>query len=79
MSRWGYPRWRLRRLNVHMDIHPGLTTTVYVLLVIAALLVITYWVLYTRRLKTARNVGTCEGIAMATQQKERAGRTGRIG
>ncbi|HEX9200428.1 MAG TPA: hypothetical protein VF865_12770 [Acidobacteriaceae bacterium] len=54
-----------------MDIHPGLTTFVYIALVVFALLVIGYWVTYTRRLKTPRNVGTCGGIAMATQQKER--------
>ena len=59
-----------------MDIHPGLTSFVYVALVIAALLVIGYWVAYTRRLKTPRNVGTEEGIAIATERKERAGKTG---
>ncbi len=55
-----------------------LTHIVYVLLVVAALLVVTYWVLYTTRLKTARNVGKSEGIAMATQEKERTGKTGLI-
>jgi hypothetical protein len=56
-----------------------LTHIVYVLLVVFALLVITYWVLYTTRMKTPRHVGTNEGIAMATQQKERTGKTGMIG
>lgn len=53
-----------------------LTHFVYVALVVAALIVIAYWVLYTTRLKTPRNVGKSEGIAMATQQKERGGKTG---
>ncbi len=52
--------------------------TVYVLLVAFALLVLAYWVLYTRRLKTPPNVGTEEGIAIATQEKERTGHTGSI-
>jgi hypothetical protein len=56
-----------------MDAHPGLTTFVYVALVVFALLVIAYWVTYTRRLKTPPHVGKCEGIAMATDQRERAG------
>jgi hypothetical protein len=56
-----------------------LTMIVYVCLVVAALLVIAYWVLYTTRLKTLRNVGKNEGISIATQQRERAGRTGFIG
>jgi hypothetical protein len=55
-----------------------LTHIVYVALVVAALLVIAYWVLYTTRLKTPRNVGKAEGIAMATQEKERSGKTGMI-
>jgi hypothetical protein len=48
-----------------------LTQIVYVLLVAFALLVITYWVSYTRHLKTRPGVGTQEGIAMATQERER--------
>jgi hypothetical protein len=52
--------------------------TVYVLAIAFALLVIAYWVLYTRRLKVPRNVGKEEGIAMATQEKERTGHTGTI-
>lgn len=42
-------------------------------------LVILYWVLYTRRLKTPPNTGTNEGIAAATERKERMGRPGSIG
>lgn len=61
-----------------MNVHPELTTIVYVCLVVVALLVITYWVLYTRRLKTPPNVGTQEGIAIATQKKENEHRTGMI-
>ena len=52
--------------------------TVYVLLVAFALLVLAYWVLYTRRLKVPPHVGKEEGIAIATQEKERTGRTGMI-
>ena len=52
--------------------------TVYILLVAFSLLVISYWVLYTRRLKVPKNVGKEEGIAMATQEKERTGHTGMI-
>jgi hypothetical protein len=52
-----------------------LTQIVYVILVAVALLVIAYWVFYTRGLKTPRNVGKNEGIAMATQQRERSHRT----
>jgi len=61
-----------------MDAHPTLTMTVYILLVAFALLVIAYWLLYTRRMKIPRNVGKEEGIAMATQEKERTGHTGMI-
>jgi len=53
-----------------------LTQFVYVALVVVALLVIAYWVRYTTHLKTPRNVGTQEGIAMATQEKERTGKSG---
>ena len=52
--------------------------TVYILLVAFALLVIAYWVLYTRRLKTPPNVGKEEGIAIATLERERKGHTGWI-
>lgn len=56
-----------------------LTHIVYVALVAFALLVITYWVLYTTRMKIPAHVGKNEGIAMATQKKERSGKTGMIG
>ena len=56
-----------------------LTQIVYIILVAFAFLVIAYWVAYTTRLKTPRNVGKNEGIAMATQRNERTGRTGFIG
>jgi hypothetical protein len=48
-----------------------LTQIVYVILIAVALLVIAYWVGYTRGLKTRPGVGTQEGIAMATQERER--------
>jgi hypothetical protein len=54
-----------------------LTQIVYVALVVAALLVITYWVVYTRRLKTPPHVGTQEGIAIATQRREHSAKPGR--
>jgi hypothetical protein len=70
-----------------MKMHPELTTVVYVVLVIVALSVITYWFLYTRglhakqaalnkmgRLPASRE----EGIAIATLDKEHAHRTGTI-
>jgi hypothetical protein len=53
-----------------------LTQIVYIVLVAVALLVIAYWVSYTRRLKTRPHVGTQEGIALATQAKERRGKFG---
>lgn len=59
-----------------MDVHPTLTTFVYTALIVVSALVILYWALYTRRLRAPRNVGTTEGIAMATQRKERAHRSG---
>lgn len=55
-----------------------LTHIVYVLLVVVALLVVGYWVLYTTRLRTPRNVGKNEGIAMATQARERGGKSGTL-
>ena len=53
-----------------------LTHYVYVALIVFALLVITYWVAYTTHLKTPRNVGKQEGIAMATQEHERHAKAG---
>jgi hypothetical protein len=53
-----------------------LTQIVYIALVIVALLVIAYWVFYTRHLKTRPHVGTQEGIAMAIQARERSGKNG---
>jgi hypothetical protein len=61
-----------------MDVHPTLTTVTYVGLIVFALLVIAYWVMYTRLLRTPLRVGTNEGIAIATERKERTGRTGTI-
>lgn len=54
-----------------MDIHPQLTTFVYIALVVFASLVIAYWITYTRRLKTSSRLGKCEGISMATEERER--------
>jgi hypothetical protein len=56
-----------------MDVHPTLTMFVYVALIVVALLVIAYWVTYTRRLKTSPRLGKNEGIALATEERERRG------
>lgn len=54
-----------------MDAHPTLTMFVYVALVVFALLVIAYWIIYTRRLRTSPRLGKNEGIALATEERER--------
>jgi hypothetical protein len=70
-----------------MDMHPTLTTVVYAIIAIVAISVATYMFLYTRGLHTKRatldhkgRLPRCkeEGIAIATQDKERSGRTGTI-
>ena len=43
-----------------MSLHPTLTLTVYILAATVFALVILYWVLYTRRLKVPRNMGTVQ-------------------
>jgi hypothetical protein len=71
-----------------MSMHPTLTTAVYVLIAVVIVSVITYMILYTRGLHTRRatedKLGRApvtreEGIAIATDDKEKAGRTGTIG
>jgi len=61
-----------------MSLHPTLTLTVYILAATVFALVILYWVLYTRGLKTRRDLGTQQSIAIPTEQKERSGKTGSI-
>jgi predicted RND superfamily exporter protein len=61
-----------------MSIHPTLTLTVYILAAVVFALVVLYWILYTRRLKTPRNTGTQAGIAIPTQKNERTGKAGAI-
>lgn len=56
----------------------ALTIGVYIGASAVFALVLLYWFLYTWRLRTPRNVGTNEGIAMASQRKERAGRSGTL-
>lgn len=56
-----------------MDANPHLFAFVFAALIIFALLVIAYWVMYTRRLRTPSHVGKNEGIAMATDERERDG------
>ena len=48
----------------------------FVVLSVVFALVITWWVTYTRRLKTPANVGKDAGIAMAMQEREHAHKTG---
>ena len=70
-----------------MDMHPTLTTAVYAIIAIVAIAIVTYMILYTRGLKAKKTVldqkgrlpvSKEEGIAAATQQKERTGRSGTI-
>jgi hypothetical protein len=70
-----------------MDMHPTLTLAVYIALGVVFLGVLTYMFLYTRGLKTKQAtlnelgrlpISKDEGIAVATLEKERAGRTGTI-
>ena len=56
-----------------MDVHPTLFTFVFAALILFALLIVAYWVMYTRRLRTPSHVGKNEGIAMATDARERRG------
>ncbi len=67
--------------------HPTLTTAVYIVAAVIFVSVIAYMILYTRGLHTKkaamdkmgrRPVTREEGIAIATDNKERAGRTGTI-
>jgi cell division septal protein FtsQ len=64
-----------------------LTHTVYLIIVIVFLVVVTYWILYTTRLKARDRtialkgrppISKEEGIAVATLEKERAGKSGSI-
>ena len=64
-----------------------LKTAIFIIIALVVLGVAIYWFLYTRGLKTRHSVldaqghpveGTQEGIAAATQEKERTGRTGTI-
>ncbi len=70
-----------------MSMHPTLTLTVYIALGVVFLGVLTYMFFYTRGLKSKQAtldekgrlpVSREEGIAIATLEKERAGRTGTI-
>ena len=70
-----------------MSIHPTLTTAVYIGIAIVFLAVLVYMFLYTRGLRAKQStlnkegrlpVSPQEGIAIATEEKERTGRTGSI-
>jgi hypothetical protein len=67
--------------------HPTLTLTVYAIIAIVLIGVFVYMFLYTRGLRSKQSVldqkGRLpvtreEGIAIATEEKEKAGRTGTI-
>ena len=71
-----------------MSMHPTLTTAVYVLIAVVFVSIVTYMILYSRGLKAKQAtlnqkgrmpVSKEEGIAIATEKKERTGRTGTIG
>ena len=62
-----------------MDMNPTLFTFVIAALIVVALLIIGYWVMYTRRLRTPGHVGKNEGIAMATDERERRGNPNHAG
>ena len=70
-----------------MHMHPALTTSVYAIIALVLIGVFVYMFLYTRGLKskqaTLNQKGRMpasreEGIALATEKKEKAGRTGTI-
>jgi type II secretory pathway component PulF len=70
-----------------MDQNPVLTTVVYILIALVFISVLTYMFVYNSRLKARRRteallgrppVSKEEGIAVATLEKERAGKTGSI-
>ena len=70
-----------------MSMHPTLTLTVYIVAAVIFACVITYMIVYTRGLRSKQAainkmgrlpVDREEGIAIATENKERAGRTGTI-
>ena len=70
-----------------MSMHPALTTTVYIIIAVVFIAIVAYMILYTRGMKARqaalnvkgrKEVSVEEGIAIATQGKEEAGRTGSI-
>lgn len=70
-----------------MSGHPVLTTTVYVIIAVVFVAVVLYMILYNRSVKAKQvtlereghlPVSPQEGIAIATEEKERTGRTGSI-
>lgn len=70
-----------------MHMHPNLTISVYAIIVTVLVCCAIYWFFYTRGLRAKQAtldekgrlpVTREEGIAIATEEKERAGRTGTI-
>ena len=48
----------------------------FVILSVVFALVVAWWIIYTRRLKTPANVGKDAGIAMAMHEREQAHKSG---
>lgn len=70
-----------------MSGHPTLTTTVYIIIGVVFLAVIAYMILYNRSVRSKQEtlnekgrmpISKQEGIAIATEEKERSGRGGSI-
>ena len=70
-----------------MSGHPTLTTTVYILIAVIFVAVIAYMILYNRSVRSKQAtlnekgrmpISKQEGIAVATEEKERSGHSGSI-
>ena len=70
-----------------METHPTLNITILAVLVLVAVGIAIYWILYTRGMRSKQAalnekgrlpVSREEGISVATEGKEKAGRTGSI-
>ena len=61
-----------------MSNHPTLNAAVIITIIVIFLAVVAYQIIYTRRLKTPPGVGKEEGIAIATEEKERKSKSGGI-
>ncbi len=70
-----------------MSGHPTLTTAVYIIIAVVFLAVVAYMILYNRSVRSKQEtlnekgrmpISKQEGIAIATEEKERSGRGGSI-